>query len=217
MPKGSQLLTAQRRDEIINACERLYAGMSFKEITLKEISRETSFSRPSIYNYFQTKEEIFLALFEREYERWIDDLEQILDGHDTLDKSSLAHELALSLERRKQLLKLLSMNHYDMEENSRLELLTSFKVDFGRSMKTVGRILEKFCSYMDAGERESFLYVFFPFIYGIYPYAIVTEKQSAAMKAAEVDYVYHSIYELAFMCISKLLNINNNNKKGERK
>lgn len=32
--------------------------MSFKDITLKDISRETTFSRTSIYNYFQTKEEI---------------------------------------------------------------------------------------------------------------------------------------------------------------
>ena len=62
MPRGSAELTNARREEIIAACEKLYQTMSFKEITLKDISVETSFSRPSIYNYFQTKEEIFLAL-----------------------------------------------------------------------------------------------------------------------------------------------------------
>ena len=76
MPKGSPELTAARKEEIINACEQLYQTMSFKEITLKEIGNVTSFTRTSIYNYFQTKEEIFLALFEREYNRWNEELQQ---------------------------------------------------------------------------------------------------------------------------------------------
>lgn len=71
MPAGSIERTNARKEEIINACEKLYHTMSFKEITLKEISRETTFSRTSIYNYFQTKEEIFLALLKREYDLWI--------------------------------------------------------------------------------------------------------------------------------------------------
>ena len=77
MPKGSEELTNARKDEIINACAALYETMSFKEITLKEIGRQTSFTRTSIYNYFQTKEEIFLALMQREYEAWADDLEAL--------------------------------------------------------------------------------------------------------------------------------------------
>ena len=67
MPKGSAELTNARREEILAACRKLYETMSFKEITLKEIGQQTSFARTSIYNYFETKEEIFLALFQREY------------------------------------------------------------------------------------------------------------------------------------------------------
>ena len=77
MPVGSEELTRARREEIISACADLYETMSFKEITLKEISQKTTFTRTSIYNYFQTKEEIFLALLQREYEAWIKDLERI--------------------------------------------------------------------------------------------------------------------------------------------
>ena len=68
MPKGSAELTNSRREEIIAACRKLFQSMSYKEITIKEIAEETSFTRPSIYNYFETKEEIFLALFQKEYE-----------------------------------------------------------------------------------------------------------------------------------------------------
>ena len=205
MIKGTPELIATRREEIINACQRLYQTMSFKEITLKEIGAETSFSRPTIYNYFQTKEEIFLALYEREYDLWNAELEAILAENEQLSKAELAEKLARSLEKREQLLKLLAMNNYDMEANSRPELLASFKGAYGKSLENVDRILEKFCPELDAARRLSFRLVFFPFMFGIYPYAAVTEKQRSAMEQAGVDFRYLSIYELTLACLRRLL------------
>jgi len=187
---------AQKREEIINACEQLYQTMSFKEITLKEIGNITSFSRPTIYNYFETKEEIFLALFQREYDRWNEDLTAILDANGKLSKAELAEKIAASLAGREQLLKLLSMNNYDMEANSRQELLTAFKQSYGRSLQLMHMLLEKFCPDMSATDIRNFIYTFFPFMFGIYPYTSVTEKQRAAMKDAGINYVYQTVYEL---------------------
>ena len=205
MPKGSPERTAARKEEIINACEKLYQTMSFKDITLKEIGNETSFSRPTIYNYFQTKEEIFLALYEREYDRWNGELTDILRNNETLAKEQIAEKIATSIANREQLLKLLSMNNYDMEANSRPELLTSFKVAYGESIKNVCRILMKFCPEKSAQEIRGFIYVFFPFMFGIYPYTAVTDKQRDAMKQANVDFVYHSIFEITNNCLLKIL------------
>ena len=205
MPKGSPERTAARKEEIISACEKLYQTMSFKDITLKEIGNETSFSRPTIYNYFQTKEEIFLALYEREYVRWNAELQSILQDNETLSKEQIADELATSLANRGQLLKLLSMNNFDMEANSRPELLVSFKVAYGESIKCVRSILTKFCPEKSPQEIQNILYVFFPFMFGIYPYTAVTDKQREAMKQANVDYVYQSIFEITNNCLLKLL------------
>ena len=205
MPKGSPELTAARKEEIINACEQLYQTMSFKEITLKEIGNATSFTRTSIYNYFQTKEEIFLALFQREYDRWNEDLTAILNGNERLTKKELADSISHSLASRGQLLKLLSMNNYDMEANSRTELLTSFKQSYGRSLQLVSMVLQKFCPGMTVLDIQNFIYIFFPFMFGIYPYTEVTEKQKDAMKQAGVSYVYQTAYELIFSCLMRLL------------
>lgn len=205
MPKGSPELVAARKEEIVNACEKLYQTMSFKDITLKEIGNVTSFTRTSIYNYFQTKEEIFLALYEREYDRWNEELAFILNDNDTLSRKDLADKIAVSIASRQQLLKLLSMNNYDMEANSRPELLVSFKVAYGNSMKNVCRLLEKFCPDMTVEEIQNFIYIFFPFMFGIYPYTAVTDKQREAMKEADVDYVYQSVYEITYACLVRLL------------
>ena len=207
MFKGTPELIEKRREEIINACEQLYQTMSFKEITLKEIGSVTSFSRPTIYNYFQTKEEIFLALFAREYDRWNEDLTGMIEGYEALSSSELADKIAESLTKRKQLLKLLSMNNFDMEANSRQELLTAFKTSYGRSMQLVCMLLGKFKPDMNTKEIQNFIYIFFPFMFGIYPYTVVTEKQRSAMKEAGVDYVYQSIYEITYACLSRLLGV----------
>ena len=205
MIKGTPELIARRREEIINACEQLYKTMSFREITLKEIGRITSFSRPTIYNYFETKEEIFLALFQREYDRWNEDLTAILNGNDALTKAELSDKIAASLAGREQLLKLLSMNNYDMEANSRQELLNTFKQSYGRSMELMCLLLEKFCPDMNAAGIRDFLYTFYPFMFGIYPYTAVTDKQKVAMKEAGINYVYHTVYELVYSCLIRLL------------
>ena len=205
MPKGSPELTAARKDEIVNACEQLYKTMSFKDITLKQIGSVTSFTRTSIYNYFQTKEEIFLALYEREYDRWNADLQSILNGNSSLTKEQFAEKIASSIAKREQLLKLLSMNNYDMEANSRPEHLVSFKVAYGESIKNMNRLLNKFCPGMSEQDIKSFIYVFFPFMFGIYPYTSVTEKQREAMENAEVDFVYQTIFDITKNCILRLI------------
>ena len=205
MPKGSAELTHQRRDEIIGACADLYETMSFKDITIKEIGSATSFTRTSIYNYFQTKEEIFLALLQREYEWWVDDLNELMRTREALTKEQLARELALSLEKRERLLKLMSMNHYDMEANSRAEMLTAFKRAYGASIRAVDECLAKYRASMMQEQRQTFLYAFFPFVYGVYPYSVVTDKQRQAMEEANVPFAYHSIYELVYDCVLQLL------------
>ena len=205
MPKVSEEFLLARREEIIDACAKLYETMSFKEVTLKEIGQVTTFNRTAIYNYFNTKEEIFLALMQREYECWTRELDELIKAHEQMTRDELARALAHSLEKRERLLKLLSMNHFDMEENSRYENLVEFKKAYGESIRAVGRCLDKFCPEMNEKDKEEFLYVYFPFMYGIYPYAVVTEKQRKAMEDAGVGFVYHSVYELSYNCLKKLL------------
>ena len=205
MPKGSAELTNARREEILAACRKLYETMSFKEITLKEIGQQTSFTRTSIYNYFETKEEIFLALFAQEYELFTEDLDCLCRQNKSLTLDELSSALAHALERRPLMLKLLSMNMYDMEANSRMERLVAFKKAYGASKDALDRCLKKFVPALGEQGRQTFLYAFLPFVYGLYPYTMVTEKQKLAMREAGISYVYMSTYNMAYDFIRTLL------------
>lgn len=205
MPKVSEEFLLARREEILDACAKLYENMSFKDITLKEIGKITSFNRTAIYNYFNSKEEIFLALMQREYECWSAEVDGLVQDHEQLTRDEIAQALSHLLEKHERLLKLLSMNHFDLEENSRYENLVEFKKAYGESIRAVARCLDKFCPEMSEQDKEEVLYVYFPFMFGIYPYAVVTEKQGKAMEDAGVGFVSHSIYELSYICLKKLL------------
>ena len=67
------------------------------------------------------------------------------------------------------------------------------------------QLIEKFCPEMHKKDAEHFVYALFPFIYGIYPYTAVNEKQRTAMKTAKVRFKYQSIYQIAYHSIQKLL------------
>ncbi len=97
------------------------------------------------------------------------------------------------------------MNHYDMEGNSRQERLTEFKAAYGESIRTVQSCLQKYFPAMSDSEQQDFIYTFFPFMFGIYPYTVVTEKQRTAITNAGVNYVFMTIYEITYNCVKRLL------------
>lgn len=193
MPRASEELTSARKDEIINACAELYGTMGFREITIRDIGAKTSFTRTSIYNYFQTKEEIFLALLEREHRLWIADIEAVERENEAMSVESFAVALSSTLEKRKIMLKLMSMNLYDMECNSRLENLVEFKHAYADALVAIRRCLEKFFPRMTAADIREFELAFFPFLFGVYPYTSHSEKQKAAMELAGVKHEEYSV------------------------
>lgn len=195
MPKGSQELTNARKAEIVDACAQLYGTLPFKDITLGAIGAKTSFTRTSIYNYFRTKEEIFLALLQREYVAWTEDLISLANSP-ALSAEDFASRFAGILARRGCMLKLLSMNLYDIEAGSRLENLVEFKRVYKESLKAVCACLSAHFPASTEEDRRGFVYAFFPFLFGVYPYTNSTEKQKEAMKIAGVAAPGYDISEL---------------------
>ena len=203
--KESSDLRIQRKNEIIDACEILYRTKGFREVTIKDISRETSFSRPSIYNYFETKEEIFLALLTREYDRWTEKLEQISGHGGSRSREEFAEALARTLEEQEIMLKIQTMNLYEIEENSREERLAEYKRSFYRAMTVIDDCLTAYRPGMDETAKRDFRYAFFPFLYGIYAYAHPTQKQLSVMRQVGIPSPEMTVYELAYHCIRQLL------------
>ena len=196
-------LVDERKEEVINACEKLYEKLDFKDINIKLIGERISVGRTSIYNYFQTKEEIFLALLEREYLKWNEDLSTLLQN-EKLDKEDFINKITDSLLKRKTLLKLISMNMFEMEANSRVESITNFKLAFKESISLLEQCLCKFFNVKDS-EAEEITFTILPFLVGIYPYTSLTDKMKEATHKANLEYKFYTDKELIKMGLEKIL------------
>ena len=191
----------ERKEEVINACEKLYQKLDFKDINIKLIGEQISVGRTSIYNYFQTKEEIFLALLEREYLKWNEDLSNLLLKN---SKKKFIDEITNSLLKRKTLLKLISMNMFEMEANSRVESITNFKLAFKESIALLEQCLCKFFNVKDS-EAEEITFTILPFLVGIYPYTSLTDKMKEAIHKANLEYKFYTDKEMIKMGLEKIL------------
>lgn len=202
---GSSERSSARREEILNACEKLYATMNFREITLREIGEATTFTRPSIYNYFHTKEEIFLGLLKREHDLWVAALEDAAGSREQMTDEEIAACIAGTLAQRQLLLKLLSTNHFDLEESCSVEALVDFKISYAKTLDAVAALLAKFRPDMDETAVQEFQFTFFPFLFGVYPYTTLTDRQKETMERAGVRFAYYSVYDMIHRAVTKML------------
>ncbi len=198
-------IQTQRRAEIMQACEKLFETRSFADINLKEISKVTSMSRPTIYNYFETKEEIFLALLTREYLAWTESLKEITDENSSFTKEAFAERIAESIASRPLMLRIISLNLEDLETRTRFPYTVEFKRSYGSTLSAMEKALQKFFPEKTSDEQNRILYAFFPFLYGVYAYTQVTEVQREAMTQAGISYRYQSEKELLEGCLKQLL------------
>lgn len=205
MPKATAELIERRRNEIVDACEKIYREKGFCAVTIKEISSETSFTRPAIYNYYETKDEILLDLLIREYEKWIEDIEKVSAKAGGMKRDELAKALAGTLAEREILLRIQNMNLYEIEINSRVERLADFKLRYKRSAEIIGEILKK--AYPDSVDEWAcdFGVTFAAVLLGIYPFANHTEKQAEAMKLAGMQFEEMPLTEIIAKALRLML------------
>lgn len=197
MSKGSIERTQARKEEIIRAYEQLFQEKSVRNISMREIEAKTSFTRSSIYNYFQTKEEIQLGLTIREFTAWKDALQKISEGK-SMTTSQFAEAIAASLADREQFIKLISWNHYEIEENSRPERLAEMQKVTYEAMHLFTICVEKIFPHLSKERAQGFMLDFFTYLYGIDCFIQVSSKQQEALKLGNIPYHLVSIHDAIY-------------------
>ena len=77
MPKISEERKTERREQILEGARRCFAEHGYEGATVVRLEREIGLSRGAIFNYFPSKEELFIELAVRDNARmsklWISD------------------------------------------------------------------------------------------------------------------------------------------------
>jgi AcrR family transcriptional regulator len=56
---------AQRREVLIDAAERIFFAKGFENATMEMVAEEAEYSKATLYLYFKSKEDLYLAIIER--------------------------------------------------------------------------------------------------------------------------------------------------------
>lgn len=77
----------KRRNEIIDAAERLFYAKGFDKVTMDEIAQEVDLSKGTLYFYFKSKDSLFFAIVSRRWTEFGEILiEKMSQGKNGLDK-----------------------------------------------------------------------------------------------------------------------------------
>lgn len=176
-----------RQEEIINACDELFSNFGYEGVTFKAISEITSFARPSIYNYYKTKDEVLLDLLKREFLHWQKCLIEMMDTTPMMTKEQYSTYLTQLISSHDKLLKLASIMFTIIEKNSSVEKLADSKKEFKKANDTLTASITKYFPAAAAEKKAIFVSAFSAYIFGLYPMSHPSQKQLEANKRAGID------------------------------
>lgn len=184
----------ERREAILATALRMYErDPRFAAFTMAALAKEAGLAKGTLYLYFRTKEELFLALLERLFGEWFDDVDGRLARGKTWSGDTVAALLAASAAERPTLVWLLAIQGSILEENVDADAALAFKTRvMGRTGET-GAAIEARLAWLAEGGGARLLVRLHALVVGLWqmaePAAVIRGVlDDPALAAARVDF-----------------------------
>jgi AcrR family transcriptional regulator len=161
-------LKQQRKQNIVDTAWELFGQTSYNNITIAQVAEKTGLAKGTVYLYFKTKEELFLAVQHQQFENWFDELDQQVINIPSGNIRQIADLVADTLAERPVFVRLLAILHTILEQNIEFESANQFKrMLLGRVART-GTTLENLLPYFHPGQGPQALFRIYALIIGLY-------------------------------------------------
>jgi len=169
----------ERRRQLLVAAERLLTTRDFAAITIQDVTARAGLAKATAYQYFATKEALFLELLLERIREWLGALEAELgSSRSPLSPERYAELLTESLASRPLMVRLLVLLHVVLEQNVERTQVAAFKHGLAATMAGPALVLEKRLG-LPPGEGVSLLLRTHALIVGLgqmaHPSAVVVE------------------------------------------
>lgn len=172
----------RRRGAILGAAARLFRDSDYEAITVAEVAEEAGTAKGTVYLYFGTKEELFLAATLAELEGWLDVLDARLDALRRPAPQDVARVFSETLSGRRDLLRLAAILHPVLERNAGHAEIVGFKRAVLQRVAATGARFERTVPSLAAGEGARFLLGIYALLIGLWQ---VTVPGPAVARALE--------------------------------
>lgn len=157
-----------RRQAILDVAWELFQQQRYETINILDIAHGAGLAKGTIYLYFKTKEEIFFAIQQQQFEHWFDDVDAALRELDQRGMpETIAGCIVESLMRRPALTRLFAIVHAVLERNVEPDAIMRFKQMLQQRIGQTGALVEHSLGTLPPGQGPLFLLRVYAVIVGL--------------------------------------------------
>lgn len=189
----SDLAKLQRREHILKTALELWHTRTFATFTMAEVAAQSSLAKGTLYLYFETKEELLLALLDAQLDAWFTTLDARLAGG-PYDVAQAAELIAATTERQPALARLLPIAASILEHNIPLDSARAYKARLLSRSAHSAALLERQLAFLAPGDGIWLLLQIYALIVGLGQMAdpapvVCTVLDDPQMAPLRVDFV----------------------------
>jgi AcrR family transcriptional regulator len=147
----------QRRDGILDAARELALRDGVRNVSLTDIADRVGMHKSALLRYFETREQIFLALTAQAWADWADALHAALDTAAPGEPHLIAGEMARSFAVRPLLCDLIPHTALNHERHVSVEAVRSYKLTSLAVIDDVAGLVQRLLPELTAGEALEFV------------------------------------------------------------
>ena len=143
----------ERRQAILDTAWRMFQSAAYEAVTIAGIAEAQGLAKGTIFLYFNTKEELFLAIQEQQLAAWFDAVDSRLEaGAGALTVAEAATLISHSIEERVGVTRLLAILSTVLEQNVGLDSALRFKRTVMERLTRTGGLLERRLPFLRPGQ-----------------------------------------------------------------
>ena len=157
-----------RREAIMLVAWELFQHERYDTITISAIAAGAGLAKGTIYLYFATKEELFFAILEQQFDYWFDAVDRALValGYPATF-AAVAAVIVAPLSERPALRRLFAIMHAVLEQHVAPEAIAVFKAMLERRIGTTGALVERALPHFAAGQGPLLLVRMYALVVGL--------------------------------------------------
>lgn len=180
----------ERIQDIINAASEIYNDLGYEGLNFSAISEYTKFTRPNIYKYFKTKDEILLEILKEDMASWITCLSNSFKLNKLYSLEEISEIWVNNLSEHSRLLELYSFLFTTIEKNVSVEALAKFKQDTIPTYQVqLLTLVEQLFPTATQASLYDFIVAQMTLAFGLYPMCQLNDLQLQAIELSGINYV----------------------------
>ncbi|MNB80115.1 Bacterial regulatory protein, tetR family [compost metagenome] len=171
-----------RIQEILNASSIIYDTAGYEGLNFTAISEYTKFTRPNLYKYFKTKEEIILLILNQDLKSWIAKLNKSFVINKLYSIQEIGEIWTETLMEYERLIELHAILYTTIEKNVTVEALAEFEKASIENNHMISSLVHQLFPKADMENIANFIYAAFTLAFGLYPMCKLSDLQIEAIK-----------------------------------